>query len=74
MVTDGKVNRNSLLRVFRNNVQIYEGRVSSLKRFKDDVREVEKGYECGLGVENYNDIKIEDVIEVYEIEEHAAQL
>jgi len=74
MVTEGKVNRSSLLRVFRNNVQAYEGKVSSLRRFKDDVKEVEKGYECGLGVENFNDIKVDDLIEAYEIEESAAEL
>ncbi|MFH2010313.1 MAG: translation initiation factor IF-2 [bacterium] len=74
MVIEGKVNRASLLRVFRNNVQAYEGKVSSLRRFKDDVKEVEKGYECGLGIENFNDIKVDDLIEAFEIEETAADL
>ena len=74
MMIEGKVNRSSLLRVIRDNVQTYEGKVKSLRRFKDDVKEVEKGYECGLGIVNYNDLKVDDVIEVYEIEETTAVL
>jgi len=73
-VQDGKVTRNSLLRLVRNNIKIYEGRVGSLRRFKEDVKEVLQGYECGIGIEGYNDIKVEDVIEAYEIEEFAPTL
>lgn len=67
MVTDGKVTRNSSVRVIRNGIVVYEGKLSSLKRFKDDAKEVNQGYECGLTVENYNDIKIGDIIEAYEM-------
>ncbi len=74
MVLEGKVHRNALVRVFRDNVQKYEGKVGSLRRFKDDVKEVEKGYECGLGIQNFNDLKVDDIIEVYEIEETVAEL
>ncbi len=66
-VLNGKVNRNNRIRLIRNDVEIYEGRLSSLKRFKDDVREVGAGYECGLMIENYNDIKVGDNIEAFEI-------
>jgi len=64
-ITDGKVQRNALVRLLRDNVVIFEGKLSSLKRFKDDAREVTAGYECGIGLENYNDIKENDVIECY---------
>ncbi|MDO5608290.1 MAG: translation initiation factor IF-2 [Capnocytophaga sp.] len=66
MVTDGKIFRNSRIRLIRENVVIYTGELSSLKRFKDDVKEVSKGYDCGLQVKNYNDIKEGDVIEAYQ--------
>ncbi|MBN2364811.1 MAG: translation initiation factor IF-2 [Calditrichaeota bacterium] len=66
-VLDGKINRNSLIRLIRNDVEIYEGRLSSLKRFKEDVREVSSGYECGLMIENYNDLKVGDMIEAFEM-------
>jgi translation initiation factor IF-2 len=62
------------VRVLRDNVLVYAGKLHSLKRFKDDVREVQAGYECGLGVENFNDIKVGDVIEAYTIEKVAAKL
>ena len=68
-VTSGKVARNSKIRIYRNDVSIYDGNILALKRFKDDVREVASGYECGISVENYNDIKIGDVFEVYQMEE-----
>ena len=74
MVTDGKVTRRALLRVIRDAVQIYEGRVGSLRRFKDDVSEVQNGYECGVMVAGFNDLKAGDVIEAYEVVEEAAQL
>jgi len=74
-VTDGFIARNCKgVRVLRDNIVIYEGKLSSLKRFKDDVKEVQSGYECGLGVENYNDIKVGDVIEAYNVEETATKL
>ncbi len=66
MVTSGKIYRNSSIRVIREGVVQYTGTLSSLKRFKDDVKEVAKGYDCGLQVKNYNDIRIEDVIEFFQ--------
>ena len=68
-VLDGKIERNAGVRVLRDNVVIHEGKLVSLKRFKDDVKEVAKGYECGMQIENYNDIKEGDIIEVYVMEE-----
>jgi translation initiation factor IF-2 len=73
-VTDGKVERNAHARLLREGVVIYKGRMNSLKRFKDDVREVTSGYECGIGIENFNDIKVGDVIEAYVVDEVAAKL
>ncbi|EIW90686.1 translation initiation factor IF-2 [Capnocytophaga sp. oral taxon 412 str. F0487] len=66
MVTDGKIYRNSKIRLLRDNVVIYTGELSSLKRFKDDVKEVSKGYDCGLQIKNYNDIHEGDVIEAFQ--------
>jgi len=66
MVTEGSIKRNNPIRVLRSNVVIYEGTLESLRRFKDDVVEVRQGFECGIGVKNYNDIKPGDLIEVYE--------
>ncbi|MDO5105904.1 translation initiation factor IF-2 [Capnocytophaga sp.] len=66
MVTDGKIFRNSKIRLIRENVVIYTGELSSLKRFKDDVKEVSKGYDCGLQIKNYNDIKEGDVVEAFQ--------
>jgi translation initiation factor IF-2 len=62
------------VRVLRDNVLVYEGKLHSLKRFKDDVREVQAGYECGLGVENFNDIKVGDIVEAFVIDKVAAKL
>ncbi len=62
-VTDGYIERNCLVRVLRNGVVVYEGKMASLKRFKDDVKEVKQGYECGITIENFNDIKVGDIIE-----------
>jgi len=73
-VVEGKIQRNCLLRLIRDNIKIYEGRVSSLRRFKDDVKEVVQGYECGIGIEGTKNIKVGDVIEAYEIEEIAPTL
>jgi translation initiation factor IF-2 len=66
MVVDGVVKRNNPIRVLRDNVVIYEGELESLRRFKDDASEVKQGLECGIGVKNYNDVKVGDQIEVYE--------
>ncbi len=66
MVTEGGIKRNNPIRVLRNNVVIYEGTLESLRRFKDDVSEVRQGFECGIGVKNYNDVKPGDLIEVFE--------
>jgi translation initiation factor IF-2 len=68
-VTDGKIERGQHMRVVRDGVVIYEGKNSSLRRFKDDVKEVQSGYECGIGIENFNDIKIGDALECYYMEE-----
>jgi translation initiation factor IF-2 len=68
-VTDGKFERGRNIRVVRDGVQIYDGKNSSLRRFKDDVKEIQSGYECGIGVEKFNDIKVGDVLECYYLEE-----
>jgi len=68
-VTDGVVQRNAEIRLVRDGIVIQEGKISSLKRFKDDVKEVAQGYECGIGIEDYNDIKIGDIIEAFTMEE-----
>ncbi|MEW6426446.1 MAG: translation initiation factor IF-2 [Thermodesulfobacteriota bacterium] len=73
-VTSGKAVRNGRVRLIREGVVVYTGRVGSLKRFKDDAREVATGYECGLGIENYNDIRTGDTLEVFVLEEVAAEL
>jgi translation initiation factor IF-2 len=65
MVTDGTLSRNSKIRLIRDGVVIYTGDLGSLKRFKDDVKEVNKGYECGLNVNNYNDIRTGDIVEAF---------
>lgn len=66
MVLSGKVKRNALARLYRDQQVVYEGKIAGLKRIKEDVTQVEKGYECGINLENYNDIKAGDIIEVYE--------
>jgi len=68
-VIDGTIKRTALIRLLRDNKQVYAGKMASLKRFKDDVREVAQGFECGIGIENYSDMKPGDIIEAYEIEE-----
>jgi translation initiation factor IF-2 len=73
-VIDGLIRRGARLRLLRDDVVIYEGALGSLKRFKDDVREVREGFECGIGIEGYNDIREGDVIEAYEVEEVARTL
>jgi translation initiation factor IF-2 len=73
-VTEGKITRNTRVRLIRDGIVIYEGELTSLKRFKDDVREVTSGYECGLGIKNYNDIKTGDIIEGFEVFETKRKL
>ena len=68
-VTDGKIQRNAQIRLLRDNIVIHEGKIASLKRFKDDAKEVAQGFECGIGIENYNDLKENDVIECFVMEE-----
>ena len=68
-VTDGKISRNSDIRLIRDGIVVFEGKIASLKREKDDAKEVNEGYECGIGLEKYNDIKLGDVIEAYSQEE-----
>ena len=68
-VRDGKITRSAGVRIVRDGIVIYEGKIDSLKRFKDDAKEVAAGYECGLGIEKYNDLKEGDVIEAYTEEE-----
>jgi len=68
-ITDGKITRACKIRVLRDSVVIFEDEVASLKRFKDDAREVAQGYECGIGLEKFNDIKVGDVLEAYIMEE-----
>jgi translation initiation factor IF-2 len=68
-VTEGKMNRNNPIRVIRDGVVIYDGEVDSLKRFKDDVKEVQSGYECGVSIKNFNDLKVGDEFESYEVVE-----
>ena len=73
LVTDGIVKRNSEVRLLRDNVVIYTGKVGSLRRFKEDVSEVKNGFECGIGIEKYNDIKIGDVLEFFVTEKIAQE-
>ncbi len=73
-VTDGRLERSAKVRLLRDDVVVFDGNINSLKRFKDDVKDVSSGFECGLGLENYNDIKPGDVLEVYTIEEMKAEL
>ena len=64
-MTDGKISRTDEVRVVRDGIVVYEGKIGSLRRFKDDVKEVQQGYECGIGIEKYNDIKEGDIIETF---------
>jgi translation initiation factor IF-2 len=73
-VLEGTVRRNSRVRVVRDQVPIYEGVISSLKRFKEDAREVQTGFECGIGVENFDDLRVGDILEVYEVQQVAQEL
>ena len=73
-VVEGSISRKAKVRLLRDNVVIYEGRIASLKRFKDDAKEVAEGFECGIGIENFNDIKVGDMIEAFIIKETKATL
>ena len=73
-VTEGSVKRNLPVRILRDNIVIFEGAIDSLRRFKDDVNEVKAGYECGIGIKDYNDIKVGDQIEVFEVIQSAGTL
>jgi small GTP-binding protein len=73
-ITDGKIQRGAKIRLLRDNVIVFEGNISSLKRFKDDVKEVEKGYECGIGLEKFSDVKPGDIIENFSMEKVARKL
>ena len=73
-VTEGKITRNASARLVRDHVVVHTGRIGSLRRFKEDAREVLSGYECGIGLENYGDLKGGDVIEVFELEQVARRL
>lgn len=73
-VIDGKIQRNNMIRLLRENKIVYEGKIASLKRFKDDAKEVATGYECGIGIENYNDVKVGDMMEAYIKKEVAREL
>jgi len=74
MVTKGKFLRTARARIIRDDTGIYEGKINSLRRFKDDVREVQEGFECGIALEGFGDVKVDDIIEAYQIEEEAAKL
>jgi translation initiation factor IF-2 len=73
-VSEGAFDRNSRIRVLREHVVIYEGKLASLRRFKEDVKEVKSGYECGMGIENFNDVKVGDLLEAFRIEQIARTL
>jgi len=74
LVTDGHVERNANVRLLRDDVVVFDGKIASLRRFKEDAKEVQSGYECGIGLENFQDVKPGDVFEVYEVEEVEAKL
>ncbi len=73
-VNDGRIERNARMRVLREQVVVYDGKMGSLRRFKDDVKEVKSGFECGIGVENFNDLKVGDILEAYELKAVKATL
>ncbi|MCU0587101.1 MAG: translation initiation factor IF-2 [Syntrophobacteraceae bacterium] len=73
-VNDGRIERNARMRVLRDQIVVYDGKLGSLRRFKDDVKEVKSGFECGIGVENFNDIKVGDILEAYELKAVKATL
>ena len=74
MSPTGIIERKAKARLIRDGIVVYDGEFSSLKRFKDDVKEVREGFECGIGIANFNDVKVGDVIECYQVEEVARTL
>ncbi|MBR4141231.1 MAG: translation initiation factor IF-2, partial [Campylobacter sp.] len=74
MVTEGSIQRGAKIRVIRDGVVVFEGNISSLKRFKDDAKEVAKGFECGVGIDGYNDMRVGDFIESFKEKEEQATL
>ncbi len=73
-VTEGVIERNARVRVLREHIVIYEGKLDSLRRFKDDVKEVRAGYECGMHIENFDDLKVGDILEAFRVEQIARTL
>ena len=73
-VTEGKITRNTKVRLIRDGIVVFTGDIASLKRFKDDAKEVAAGYECGIGIKNFNDVKVGDVIEGFEVVETKRKL
>ncbi len=73
-VVSGKIERSNQVRLIRDDVVVYQGRIVSMKRFKDDIKEASEGYECGIVLENYRDIKVGDIIEAFTIEKESAKL
>jgi translation initiation factor IF-2 len=73
-VRSGVIRRNASVRLVRDGVIVYDGKIGSLRRFKDDAAEVREGFECGIGLENYQDVKDGDIIEAYEVEEFARSI
>ena len=73
-VTSGKIERSNQVRLIRDDVVIYQGKIVSMRRFKDDIKEAVEGYECGIALENYKDIKLGDIIEAFTIEKESAKL
>ncbi|MEC7386364.1 MAG: EF-Tu/IF-2/RF-3 family GTPase, partial [Gemmatimonadota bacterium] len=73
-VSEGRIDRKGYARIIRDGIVVYDSEVSSLKRFKDDVKEVREGFECGIGIKNFNDVKVGDFIECYTVEEVARTL
>ena len=73
-VLDGKIERNANVRILRDNVVVHDGKLASLRRFKDDVKEVQAGYECGIRMENFNDVKSGDILESYIMEKVAPRM
>ncbi|MFH0960128.1 MAG: EF-Tu/IF-2/RF-3 family GTPase, partial [Pseudomonadota bacterium] len=73
-VVSGKIERSNQIRLLRDNVVVHQGKLSSMKRFKEDVKEALEGYECGIGIENYRDVKIGDVIEAFIVERESVKL
>jgi len=73
-VTEGKIIRNALVKIYRDSKEIFKGKITSLKRFKDDVKEVDTGFECGVGIENTTDVQSQDRLEIYKIIEVAREI